>query len=221
MRRERPTAVLVLAILHLVGGCLGLLFGAVVLALQLAALNTAAVPAPAPSAVTTRNLNYAIAQHTEEAVPSSRAVQFIQTAEGLLLDVLLLNAGVGLLYMRRWARALSLTYAALSILLHLFGLLYAVVFLLPASSAFIDQVAGNPGVGPMAAGWRFGWWVGTLFGFAFILYPIAVLVVLLLPGVAAAFRDGARSDVPNEPEDFPDADRPFRSHGPPTDAFTC
>jgi hypothetical protein len=219
--RDRPTAVLVLAILHLVGGCLGLVFGAVGLALQLAALNTAAaVPAPAPSAVNAQNFGYALAKHTEAAVPSSGGVQSAQAAVGLLLDVLLLNAGVGLLFMRRWARTLSLAYAALSIHYHLFGLLYAAAFLFPASSDFLDKVAGNPGMGPMVAGWRFGWWAGILLAFAFILYPIVVLVVLLLPGVAAAFRAGGRPEAPAELPDFLDADRPFRPYEPPSDAIT-
>jgi hypothetical protein len=70
-------------------------------------------------------------------------------------------------------------------------------------------------------GGRIGAVVGMLLGSVFILYPIAVLIILLLPRVAAAFRDGAPPpDEPDEPPDYLDAERPFRPGEPPSDAFT-
>jgi hypothetical protein len=221
MRRYRPTSVLILAILHLVGGGLGLLFGLIGLVMQAVTMNNAAaVAAPAPSAVTAQNFGVALTRYAETNVPGYNAVQFGGTAFGLLLDVLLLAAGMGLLYMQPWARVTSLVYAVLSILYHLLTLVYSLAFILPVTNEFIDKVSGNPGMGPMATGARFGAVAGMLAAFAFILYPIIVLVVLLLPRVAAAFRGAGRPEAPDEPEDYLDADRPFRPHEPPSDAFT-
>jgi hypothetical protein len=57
--------------------------------------------------------------------------------------------------------------------------------------------------------------VGVLFNLLFVLYPIAVLVVMLLPSTAAAFRGEAT--VREEREDSPDTGEYFEEpgHQPP------
>jgi hypothetical protein len=221
MARYRPTAVLVLAILHFVGGGLGLVGDLVGIAMQAMSANQAGA-APGPNQpVTAQNFGAGLNRYVEEKVPSYQALTFAQLAFGLVLDVVLLVGGVGLLNMRPYGRTVSLGYAVLSILARLFGIVYGLAVVLPVTNEYLDKVVQqNPGMSAVVTGGRVGGVIGLLVGAVFILYPIAVLIVLLRPRVAAAFRDGAPPDEPAEPPDFLDADRPFRPDEPPTDAFT-
>jgi hypothetical protein len=60
----------------------------------------------------------------------------------------------------------------------------------------------------------------AVFTLLLMIFPVAVLIILLRPRVAAAFREGYQPEGPAEPPDFLDAERPFRPDEPPTDAFT-
>ena len=153
-------------------------------------------------------------------VPWYKSFEAGMNGATLLLCALMIAGGIGLLKLQKWAHVLTILYAVLSILYHLVTLVYSLAFILPVTNEFIDKVSGNHGMGPMATGARFGAVAGMLVAFAFILYPIIVLVVLLLPRVAAAFCGAGRPEAPDEPEDYLDADRPFRPHEPPSDAFT-
>jgi hypothetical protein len=221
MARYRPTAVLVLAILHFVGGGLGLVADLFAVGMQVVAANQAGA-APGPNQpVTPQNFGAGLNRHVEENVPYYHALTFGQLALGLVLDLLLLVGGVGLLGMRPYGRNVSLVYAVLSILNRLFALVYGFAVVLPVTNEYLDKVAQqNPGMSAAVTGGRVGGVIGLLVGSVFILYPIAVLIILLQPRVAAAFRDGKRPDEPAEPPDFLDADRPFRPDEPPTDAFS-
>jgi hypothetical protein len=222
MARYRPTAVLVLAILHFVGGGIGLITTLLTAGVQVMNSNRAAAAAPAPSAVTAQDLGAALTRYIEDHVPSYQALTYGQLAVSLVLDLLLLVGGVGLLNMRPWGRSLSLGYAGLSILNRLFGIVYGFAVVLPVTREYLQLVARqNPRLAGAVTGGEIGGIIGMVASFVFILYPIAVFIILLHPRVAAAFRGAGLPPEPAEPPDFLDDDRPFRpGEPPPSDAIT-
>jgi hypothetical protein len=206
MRRKRPTIVLVLGILHLVGGGLGLVCGVCLGANQaLQASLIAAMPPPSPAQAAgqpwqprpqPQDPTLAIHRQIQQDVPYYLAYSAAALGFGLVLDILLLVSGVGLLNMWGWSRPASLVYACLSLLHKLLCAVYLGAIYFPTANAIIEQQAQRPGTVP---GFAFGFKLGA-FGRAalpllFTPYPILVLILLSLPSVAAAFR------APVEPPD--------------------
>jgi hypothetical protein len=195
MRRQRPTSILVIAILHLVGGGLGLLFalcglGGIVLSSAVSsAVPTAAArpgqPAPPPS-------YNDIMKFYDDNVPGYRAYTYGVLALDTVLDFMLLAAGVGLLTMKPWARWLSLIYAALSILYHLGTLTYSLALVIPATQKLYAQ---NPALSGMSGFLNFTSGMGVVMNLVLIIYPITVIIVMLLPATSAAFRGQLRPVV--------------------------
>jgi hypothetical protein len=194
MPRYRPTSVLVLAILHLVGGGLGLLGGICGGAFLLIRANqTASVapPPPGPGALP----NQADIEARQEAfldrtIPAYQLQKWGGMAFDLLLSVLLITAGLGLLWMQPWARYLSLVYAVLSILFHIYYTVYQVGFYIPALNTFLDQELarfGAAGGGAFITGMKAGMYFGALVSAMVIAYPIVVLCLLLRPSMNVAF----------------------------------
>src|SRR5262249_12855567 len=135
MAKKRPTSVLVLAILHLLGGTFGLLLttcsglGLVVQANRAAARPAQAGAAHAPESA--GELGAALQAYIQEKVPGVQAVNAASVGVSLVFDLMLLAAGVGLLLMQPWARVLSLVYAFLSILQKLFYLAFQLALVYP------------------------------------------------------------------------------------------
>jgi len=212
--RYRPTAVLVIAILHLVGGGLGLLctpFGLAANSMQTAG-NT-------PEAVMARKMEQAM----EMAVPGYSLATRVQLALDLGLDGLLIAGGIGLIFMKRWARTASLVYAWMSILLKIGLALWAFGWMLPGMNAAFGVVLGRdprtaamvPFVQALITG-------SIIINLLFIAYPIVVLAILTRPSIVAAFRGEAPPS--SFPEDELDQDRPYlaKPEGiqPPEDRIT-
>src|ERR1700722_15044684 len=117
MKSERPGSVLTIAILHLVGGGLGLVLvicGGIGLAMQssLTKAMTSANP---------QHFSVRMQARMAHQIPSATAVQIGELLASFVLSVLLITAGIGLLSMRNWARYLSFIYAGLSIVNKLFS----------------------------------------------------------------------------------------------------
>jgi hypothetical protein len=206
MIRKRPTGVLVIAILHLVGGGL-LLLGTVCGAVVQAATANLQKSAPAgPGGVSQQEMQAEMEKVIEKQAPGYKAVQYSETGLSLVIALLLLIAGVGLLSMQPWARLLSITYAIISILDHIFSLVYAFAFIVPATQAAAEQVfANDPSMKGAPAGVTQVASIGAaavvLVQFAFIAYPITVLIVMTRRSVVAAFR----GELPEE--EMPQRDR--------------
>jgi hypothetical protein len=219
--RKPPTAVYVLAILHLVGGGLGLL-GVLANGALLAVNASKAAPA-APGRPVNPQDPGALQQHYADKVPAFHVYQACELALGLLLSALLLAGGVGLLKMRPWGRTLSLVYAPLSIATHLVALVYGLAFIIPATREFFELAAKqNPQLGPAVVAGEVGGYIGLFFGTVVIIYPIVVLVILLRPSIAAAFR-GEYPPTPEEEEEEPwgsDRGRREERDEPPSEAYT-
>jgi hypothetical protein len=113
--------------------------------------------------------------------------------------------------MHAWARRLSVGYALLSIVMHVVTFVYQLLYIVPATNAFYERQPNLGGVGAM---------MGTITSISlfvsllFVLYPIAVLIILLSPANAAAFR-GEGQPPAEIPEDFPDD----RWKEPPSEAI--
>lgn len=102
---------------------------------------------------------------------------------GLLSCAALLAAGLGLLSLKSWGRTLSVAYAIYAIVFVLVGTgLNLILMIQPLSEPAPRQaelaVAGAIG-GPLS---------GTVGGLFWVVYPILLLVFMLRPKVAAAFR---------------------------------
>src|SRR4051794_18852798 len=115
MKKQIPTAVLVIAILNFIGGGLGLMTPLLGLGVQ--AIGTARVaPAPPPPPPggnqPFRPLTQAeLEKKIEERMPYYRAVTFGGLFLDLIVSTLMVVAGVGLVKLQPWGRWLGLGYA--------------------------------------------------------------------------------------------------------------
>jgi hypothetical protein len=207
MRRQRTTAILVLAILHLVGGGLGLIIslcgcGGLVMGNALGSIKPPTLPArpgqpppppPLPSA------NDAM-KYLNDRVPGYLAFTIVGLGLSFLLDIMLISGGIGLLNMKLWARWLSLVYAPISILVRIGSFVYQLIWVMPATEAFYAKSASTSGFASLVT---ISSGVGLFLSLVVIIYPITVLVILLLPSTAAAFRGEppARADDWREEEE--------------------
>ncbi|HZY86564.1 MAG TPA: hypothetical protein VFE78_17145 [Gemmataceae bacterium] len=220
MARYRPTAVLVLAILHLVGGGVGLVMDICGGAVAAAGSSFSPGAGQSPQAKAQQEFQKRMEQRLDQEIPARTAITYASLAVNLLLDILLLAGGLGLLSMQPWARTVSLVYAVLSILTKVFTLAN-LAFSWPVINRFLEEEAAkNPNLGPITSMMPAILGLTAVFTFLLMIYPIVVLIVLRRPSVAAAFRADARPNEPAEPPDFLDAERPFRPGEPPSDAFT-
>ncbi|HTU90699.1 MAG TPA: hypothetical protein VMF69_11540 [Gemmataceae bacterium] len=196
MRRQPPTAVLVIAILHLIGGGLGL-FSSICSCGSLLMVGSISSFMPAPPTLPARpgqpplpNFNDLMKQ-MNDSIPGYRAFAIVALALSFLLDIMLISGGIGLLKMQPWARWLSLAYAPISILVRIGTAVYQLIWVIPATQALYAKFTATtpmPGFGfimTISSG------IGVFVNLLFIIYPIAVLIVLLLPSTAAAFRGEA------------------------------
>jgi hypothetical protein len=224
-RRYRPTVVLVLAILHLTGGTLdliGALCGALGQAMTgaMSGMNPPPGPGGGPDPMAL--------QKAMMDLPGYQAYTYGNLALTLVLGVLLLAAGIGLLGMRPWARALSLVYVPLAILSRVGEFLYTVLVLAPGMDTIMQDFmqkqigamappgAGAPPIPSQAMGslMRTTTMIGAVVGLLFIAYPVTVFILLNLSYVKAAFRGEEPAALP-PPED--EGWGPIRRPGPSTD----
>lgn len=209
MVRQRPTAILVFAILHIVGGSLGIFASCYTIAMLGASWGTAATSAPAPAApqqgpaIPAPPSASEIMRYYVDNVPGYGAFQFGGLGMSVLLDLLLLAGGIGLLKMQPWARVLSLIYAPLSILFHIVSFVYQLVLVVPATH---DLFARNSSLGPLASLMEMFATLGVFASLLVIIYPIVVLVFMLRRSTAAALR----GDIPAADVEEALADDPWR-----------
>jgi hypothetical protein len=214
MARKRSAAVLVIAILNLAGGVLGLAATGCA-GVSLASDQTmisATPPPPPPTAPGTGPPspapNFNVQQALVQRIPAYLSFRIGEVAVNLLLDVLLFASGIGLLLQHRWAWALALVYAILSVLAKVavaafyFGLVY------PTTMDYMEEQARvNPWMGTtLVTATRVSFLTGMLFKLVLVAYPATLLVLLLLPSVRAAFRDPPLDEGEEEWEDPYDED---------------
>jgi hypothetical protein len=218
MRRQRTTAILVIAILHLVGGGLGLIGtlcgGATLLIMpSLSSFMPPTPPArPGPPPLPAQPPGYnEMMDYMNDNVPGYRAFLIGTLAVNFLMDVMLLSAGIGLLKMQPWARWLSLIYAIISILVHIGSFVYNLLWVIPATQALYANFTTMPAFSSLMT---ITSEVGAFLTLLIIIYPIVVLIILLLPSTSAAFR----GEIPAREDDLRDSeeiDEDSRREPPP------
>lgn len=213
MRRNPTTAILVIAILHLVGGGIGLL-GSLCSCSGLLMSSTLSSFMPAPPTFPARPGQppppmppsaTELMKQMSERVPGYRAFTISSLAFDFLLDVLLISAGIGLLKMQSWARWLSLVYAPLSILFHIGSFVYQIVWVIPALTAiYAESMQGMTALPGFASIMKLSTGAGAVVTLLVLIYPVAVIIILLLPSTTAAFRDevSVRDDDLHDEEEY-------------------
>jgi hypothetical protein len=192
MEQKRPTALTVMGILNIVLGSLALLctcfegLGMLVLSNLPAELrqdpNIKAAAEPFEKLM--------------REVPEYLAVFVSQAIAALCLALLLIVSGIGLLYVKRWARLGCIFYVAIRVPLSVANLIYALTVVNPVV-ARIQPAAGDALVNNVLAA------VGAMFHVG---YAVVLLIVLLLPGVAAAFTPRLDQPSPEEGAAYDDLD---------------
>jgi hypothetical protein len=220
MARRRPTVIILLGILQLVGGGVGLfcctgcggllqISNAHIDVLQGKNLPSAGGPAAGGSTFQqSTQLATRIDLQLVKAVPSYKPYTILNVLVSFILDCLLIISGIGLLMMAGWGRILAIGYACFSLLTKLLFAVYLFVFVFGPISTIMDQELVNPPpqLGTPVAVVRISR-LSRDFAWLFCgIYPMIVLGILLHPAVRKAFT--ARSERSDEAEDAPR--RPIR-----------
>ena len=163
---KRPTAVTTFGILNIVFAAFGI-FGVIGSAMMFALAGN-------PS-------NNPVIQIIHDN-PTYAAWMKLSIPLGLATSAVLLAAGIGLLLLKPWARLLSIGYAVYAIVMVITSTVINYLFLV---QPMMQQAHGKSG--PEAAAAIGGAIGGTLGGCFGVLYPVALLIFMLLPKVAAAF----------------------------------
>jgi hypothetical protein len=194
MRRKRPTAVLVMAILNMVWG--GIWVACYLCIGVLALFVVAVVNQPGAAAKGDAQKFKEVFGSMSREMPGLVALAVGEIVVRFLLAALLIIAGIGLLGVRQWARVASIFYAVATILVMIASLVVTFGYLNPRMEKWQRDFAARHGQvvqqrpeNPLAQG--AGAAVGVVLNVG---YSIALLVVLFLPHVSAAFAEGRRPD---------------------------
>ena len=210
MQNKRPTAVLVMAILNFVFGAIAI-FSVMCGGVAMLAMGSLAKSIPAP-----KGGPNPLVEMTGmfESIPGYIPYMIVGSILRLIAAIALIVAGVGLLKMRPWARWTSAGYGIFSIAIAVFDLVYTVTLVNPAMQRWQEQFIRRQG-GVMPPGGNIGGTIGAVIGgiFAFA-YPIALLIVMFLPHVSAAFAGRSLPQTAADmPEDYRGGELP-RAGGP-------
>jgi hypothetical protein len=228
MAWKHPSSILVIAILHLIGGGIGLLFGLCGLGMQAATHGNPAAafqftpPNPQQQKQQQKQQQFQkdLQAHMDQEIPYNHVVTYGNMGANLLLDVMLVTAGVGLLYLKSWARTLSLLYAGLSLLEKVGAIAYAAITF-PAMASFMErQAQGDPNLAMMGSFAKFGMVFAIIVNLLLAIYPIVVLIVLTRPSVKAAFAGQGAPEVGPEAEERWDEGRFRDDREPPPETYT-
>jgi hypothetical protein len=107
---------------------------------------------------------------------------------GIPSCAVLAAAGIGLLFLKPWARILSIVYAVYAIFFGIVGTAFNAIFLL---LPMLHQAREQNG--PAAAGAIAGAIGGLLGGCLGVIYPVLLLIFMTRPKIAAAFRPGVQA----------------------------
>lgn len=190
MPAKRPTAVLVMAILNMV-------FGGLALACSLCVgigIAFVAVAISQPNAAHDPKIRDVkdMFESMNREIPLLMPYLIGNMVFDVIMAIALVVAGIGLLKMRPWARLTSIVYAVLKIAAQVGGLVFTYAYLNPATERWQQnflarhgQVQAQPGPfgnNPLVQG--VAGLIGTVFAIA---YAVALLIVMFLPHIRAAF----------------------------------
>jgi hypothetical protein len=122
----------------------------------------------------------------KHAPPAYEGWSLAQLGIWAVLAVLLIVGGIGLINMRPWGRTASLLYALISLASKIAALVIHFTVLMPALQPFIEQAqAADPELGRFL---NLGFLFLGLLPLVMCIYPVIVLIIMLLPSTARAFR---------------------------------
>jgi hypothetical protein len=185
-----------IAVLHFVFGGLGLVCGGFAALATVTggqkALARMGTPEQQRQAEAQRRRKEVSDQVHAERVPLYRVYSTTNQVLSVLFSLAMVASGFGLLYLQPWGRWLSVGYASLSLLANVVVLVYTVAFMNAADEEVFrrlppqteqEQMAYNlvRSAGPVIA----------CLPVLLAAYPAAVLIVMLLPSTARAFRGQA------------------------------
>lgn len=198
-QQKRPAPVTVIGYLNIIFGILwilGFLCGGLGLLMLVAIFNSTAIDAEPEGKWSKEMLQTLINSHIEH-IPYITEVTVAEVLFLFAMTLLLLIAGIGLLRMKSWARKACIFYGVVTLLVYLALLGYNIAVVSPNMGAvkddLTDWLANNPNpkgqtinpLGDSSAGANI---ISTSVGTClWSIYPIIVLILMLLPSVAAAF----------------------------------
>lgn len=182
---ERPTAVLVFGILNVVFGSFWMVCTPFSVLFLL--MPTQGLP----------NANPAFRLLED---PRYREFALVQGITNIGLAAVMFAAGIGLLMMKRWGRALSFTYVAARFLEQIVGAVFTYVVLL---GPMVEAAGAKDDVNRGAA--TIGGIIGGVGGVVInVMYSFMLLVFMLTPSVVAAFKKPGPGPAPGRrPADEP------------------
>jgi hypothetical protein len=184
MPRQRPTVILIIAILHFVFGGIGLLCNICGGVMEL--VGTPQAQAGAGDAQQARRKEVT-EQVLSTRIPLYRAYSVGNRVSSVLSCTLLIASGVGLMLVQSWGRWLSVAYAVLAIIVNLIVLIYTIAFFTPAYEEIFRRLPPQSDQEQMA--YSLSKAAAPAGACAMMIYPVVVLIVMLLPSVGAAFRE--------------------------------
>jgi len=155
---KRPVSVLILCIVCLGFGALGICGAPFALVPYTIDLG---VPNPVVDMVKANNLVF--------------GYMIASLGVGLILNLFMVTCCIGALMLKPWARWGLIGYAAIGILLGCVGLVFNYTWMIPQMRAMGDAAVMGGAVG------------GIIGGCIGLLLPVAILIVMFLPNVRAAF----------------------------------
>ena len=195
MARPRPTTVTVMGILNIIFGSLFLLCTICGGVLVLMMMNSSSM-----FAINGVNVLGDMWDYLKREVPAYPAITIASLVAGLILNVLLLVAGIGLLNMQNWGRVLSLVYSVISIIDQIAMLIFTIAYVNPATQRWQQDFARRMGArlppGSLSGDSTFNNITSLIGGILGVVYAIVLLIMMLRPSVAAAFGSGPPPEEP-------------------------
>ena len=191
MVQDRPTIILVIAILSIVFGSLSLFFSLCGALVPLILYN---LPIPQPGGGTSYPVRE-LYDLLQREVPAYVGVEVGNFALGLALAGLLIISGIGLLRMRSWARWTSVIYGIATIVRSIAYFVFTVTIINPIAERWSEdflrrQPKGTPNFSGNSV---FNAIVGSGQVLVSVAFSVVLLVIMFVPSVRAAFGRGTRS----------------------------
>lgn len=213
-RRRASTTLTVLGILNLVAGSLGLIVTLFSVVGLIVIYGGGAVPTSSPLD------SGAVQNHIRAVRPEYRFVEIVDFGIGFLFDAMLIVSGIGLLYRKKWARIVALTWAVASFFKRLLMTGYTVMAVVPTMTRYYDVTLAQTNMSPAQADpLKFGaalggYGVGCMSGLL-IAYPIIVFCLLIRKSSKAACEPLRAVEDDDDEDDYDDRrerfdDRPRR-----------
>jgi hypothetical protein len=138
--------------------------------------------------------------YLKREVPAYPAITIGSLLAGLVLNIVLLVAGIGLLNMKNWGRVLSLIYSVISIVEQIGMLIFTLAFVNPATQRwqqdFLRRVGGRLPPGAMSSDSSLSNVLSVIGSVLGVAYAVVLLIMMLLPRVSAALSGGPPPEEP-------------------------